>query len=532
MGFFNKRTDEYGGSLENRSRFWLETIELVKEAVGEDCVLAVRMCVDTLDGSDTGIRVDEEGVGFIRLADHLVDLWDFQTGGWASAKWGEDPRPSRHSDENFSGATIAKASRETEKPVVGVGRFTNPDTMVEVIESGQQDIIGAARPSIADPFLPQKIEEGRLDDIRECIGCNICVARYNLSTPIICTQNATSGEEYRRGWHPERFDRAANADSDVLVVGAGPAGMECAMILAQRGMRRVHLVESEAEIGGCMRWIPKLPGLGEWGRLVDYRKIQIDKLKNVELIPNTELDAAGVSEYGADIVVVATGSSWVGDGLSGATHEAVPGADASLPHCLTPEQIMLEGKEVGERVLVYDCDGYFMGISLAEKLASEGAEVTLVTPFGAVAPYTVFTGEAHEIYRMLKRLGVRSFPSHVVSRIEAGGVSAYAALDPLEVSEWEVDSVVLATQRLSHDGLYRELEADGDRLEGEGIRGLYRIGDCLVPRLIADCIFDGHRLAREIDSDDPSVPLPFIREHLVVGDPVGEPTKGAVSAAR
>ena len=110
--------------------------------------------------------------------------------------------------------------------------------MVEIINSGQFDIIGAARPSIADPFLPKKIEEGRLDDIRECIGCNMCVSRWEIGgPPMICTQNATAGEEYRRGWHPEKFSTAKNADNDVLVVGAGPAGMECAMVLGKRGMR-------------------------------------------------------------------------------------------------------------------------------------------------------------------------------------------------------------------------------------------------------------------------------------------------------
>src|SRR5207342_2866984 len=116
----------------------------------------------------------------------------------------------------------------------------NPDTMVEVIRSGQLDMIGAARPSIADPFLPVKIETGRPDDIRECIGCNVCGARFNQGGGrVSCTQNATIVEEYRRGWHPERFTRARNADNDVLIVGAGPAGLECARILGERGMRRV-----------------------------------------------------------------------------------------------------------------------------------------------------------------------------------------------------------------------------------------------------------------------------------------------------
>ena len=154
----------------------------------------------------------------------------------------------------------------TPKPIVGVGRLTNPDRMADIVRSGVWDLIGAARPSISDPFLPKKIEEGRYGEIRECIGCNICAPGAEYGNQIRCTQNATVGEEYRRGWHPERFEPAANADRDVLVVGSGPAGMECAIVLGKRGMRRVHLVEAEPEIGGIMRWVRVCPDWGSGAR--------------------------------------------------------------------------------------------------------------------------------------------------------------------------------------------------------------------------------------------------------------------------
>src|SRR5918912_3960573 len=304
--------------------------------------------------------------------------------------------------------------------------------------------------------------------------------------PLICTQNATAGEEYRRGWHPERFEPAANADNDVLVVGAGPAGMECAMILGKRGMRRVHLVEAQDDMGGVMRWVPQLPGLGEWARVVNYRKIQIDKLNNVEFIPKMTLDAQGVKEYGAEIVVVATGAHWATDGLNGCTHDTIAGADASQPHVLTPEQIMVEGKEVpGAKVLILDNDGYFMGVSLAEKLATEGKQVTLMTHLGHIAPYMHFTLEAPNQHRKLHKLGVEIVTYHMPARIEQGAIVSNHVYDE-------------------------------DELEREGINACYRIGDCEAPRLIADCIFSGHRLAREIDSENPEVPKPFIRERRVI----------------
>ena len=380
--------------------------------------------------------------------------------------------------------------------------------MVEVIRNGQCDIIGAARPSIADPFLPRKIEEGRFDDIRECIGCNACISRWEIGgPPLVCTQNATSGEEFRRGWHPEKFTQASNSDNDVLVVGAGPAGMECAMVLGKRGMRRVHLVDAGPDIGGHMRWVPQLPGLGEWGRVVNYRRIQLDKLKNVEVITGTELAAKDVLEYGAEIVVAATGSSWATDGMSGITNEPIPGADASLPHVATPEQVMLGDKEIGQRVLVYDCEMYYTGIGMAEKLVREGKDVTYVTPFEAMAPYTVYTLEFPRLNRHLRQLGIDVVVEHVVTAIEPGKAEL-AEVWTEEEHAVEVDTVVLVTQRVSDDALYRELSGDPDALAAAGIDGLYQIGDCVLPSLIAEAVFSGHRLAREIDSPNPGCRCP------------------------
>jgi dimethylamine/trimethylamine dehydrogenase len=515
MRFFNKRTDEYGGTLENRARFWLETIELVREAVGDDCAITARLCLDSLDGTSEGMSVEEEGVGFVELADHLVDFWDFHVGGWGSAKWGEDAGPSSFFGEDFQGEWVQKVRPYTDKPVVGVGRFTNPDTMARLVNSRALDIIGAARPSIADPFLPAKIEQGRLDEIRECIGCNMCVARFNQGVRIVCTQNATMGEEYRRGWHPEKFSRATNHENDVLVVGAGPAGLECAMILAKRGMRRVHLVDAAPEMGGALKWIAQLPRLGEWGRVIDYRSIQLEKL-GVEFIGGTSLSSADVKEYGAEIVIVATGAAWATNGLSPWTHAPIPGADAGLPAVSTPDQLLAGDAQLGERVTIYDCEGYFMGASLAEKYAQLGKQVTLITPLSGVAPYRFFTGEGHFGLTALESLDVTVMPGQELIEISREGVTLRLVSDHDSTGFVPGDSCVLVTQRESRDQLYRDLASDSSGLKEAGIVGLYRIGDCVSPRFISECVFDGHRLAREIDAPDPATPLPYLRERLVV----------------
>lgn len=532
MPIFNRRDDQYGGSFENRARFGREVLEAVREAAGDQCAISARFGLDTLDSpqglGDGGIRIDGDGGRFIEHVDDLVDMWDFTVGSY---DWGEDAAPSRTHPENHEWPWVSKARDHTDKPVMTVGRFTNPDTMAALISGGRADIIGAARPSIADPFLPKKIEEGRLDDIRECIGCNMCISRWEVGGPqIACTQNATSGEEFRRGWHPERFERAANADKDVLVVGAGPAGMECAIVLGKREMNRVHLVDASAELGGHMKWVPKLPGLGEWARVVNYRQVQIDKLRNVDFIPKTRLDYRSVLDYGAEIVIVATGASWFTDDAGYATVGPIDGADAELPHVLTPDQVMAEGKDVpGDRVFIYDCDGYFVGASVAEHLARQGKQVTYITPFDGAAPYTEFTLEAPRLRRQLGSLGVSVLSEYVLTQVSPDDVVG-TELASGESVTWESDALVVVSERRTNDALYHELKADPAALEKAGIEAVYRIGDCVAPRVPADAIFDGHRLAREIDTDNPAVPLPFKRERAPVVELEMVLSPGAMSA--
>ena len=526
MAKYNRRTDEYGGSLENRARFWIETIEQVKEAVGDDCSITARLCIDTLNDSPLGIRAAVEAFGFIELADHLVDFWDLQAGPYVAAEWaGEDVVASRFAGE-FSHRKYVEAVRgATRKPIAAVGRFTNADTMAEAVHSRVIDIIAAARPSIADPFLPRKIEEGRYDEIRECIGCNVCASRFPMATPIVCTQNATLGEEYRRGWHPEKFSKAANSEKTVLVVGAGPAGMECAMVLGKRGHSAVHLVDDQEALGGSMRMISSYPKLGEWARVINYRQIQLDKLSNVDVIGKTHLDAEGVLTYGADIVVVATGARWRADGMNGPTQTPIPGAELDSVH--TPEQVFAAGGRIdGERVLVYDTDGYFTAVAMAEMLMAAGKQVTVVTPFANFAMYMFFTGEGFRVNRELRAEGATIVPGHLVNEIGAGSVRGQGIWSPDPV-EWDADGVVLVTQREPCDALFHEVNADPDRLAAEEIEAVYRVGDCLAPRLIAENIFDGHRLAREIDSENPGEALPFIRElpSIISSQPVaGSPS--------
>jgi dimethylamine/trimethylamine dehydrogenase len=518
MRAYNRRSDEYGGSLENRARFLLEVVEEIRAAVDGDCAVTVRLSIDTQHPPGLGIRPREEAAAVVAWADHLVDLWDFEVTGQTMAEWGESAGSSRFFAEGYPLELVGLMRPYTSKPIVSVGRFVSPDAMAAAVRSGSIDIVGIARPGIADPFLPSKIQAGRLSDVRECIGCNICISRYEQKASIVCTQNATIGEEYRRGWHPERFEPADNAQQPVVVIGAGPAGMECAVVLGRRGFEHVHLVDAEAELGGHYRWVSRLPGLSEWRRLIDHRMIAIDRLPGVTFVPRKHLTVEQVLDYGAEIVICATGSHWAGDGLNGFTHDVIDGADASLPHVLTPEQIMVQGKRPpGDRVLVYDCDGYFMAASLAQTLAGEGHHVTYVTPLNELAPYMVYTLEHTRMFRALDESGVVVIPQHLVTAIDVGGTEGRHVLSERSSVRWEVDAVVLCTQRLSDDHLYRLLQSDPATLVTSGVTAVYRIGDCVVPRIASEAVFDGHRLAREIDGEDPAVARPFIRERRVLG---------------
>lgn len=513
--YYNTRTDEYGGSLENRARFAREMLTAVREAVGPDVALGLRLGVDTLDGpaglGDRGIRSNGDATKYIQHMDDLVDYWDFVIGGF---DWTIDAQSSRTVAENHEKPYVDGLKRFTEKPVVNVGRFNSPDTMVDVINGGQCDFIGAARASIADPFLPEKVRTGSIGDIRECIGCNYCVSRDLGTAPIACTQNATIGEEFRRGWNPENFTLAENHENDVLVVGAGPAGMECAMVLAKRGLRNVHLVDADSKIGGSLNWVSKLPGRHEWRRLIEYRELQLSQLENVEVIPNTRFTAEEALDYGAGIVVVATGSHYGRNGMDPYTRSPFGLASVLGDRLLTPEQVVRDEVPVGNRVVVVDSDGYFMGPGIAERLARQGHDVILATRGDHIAEYQRFTGEASHTLRDLRELGVQLWTETAVTAEDASTVQL--TKPGVGTQSVAIDNVVLVGTRTSDTGLFRGLLDLRDRWDENEVSAVHRVGDCVRPHFIADAIFSGHRLAQEIDTANPAKPLPFIRERRII----------------
>ncbi len=499
---YNRRHDEYGGSLENRTRLLRELLIDTREAVGDTCAVAIRFAVDELMGED-GLLAASEGRDVVAMLAELPDLWDVNV-----ADWSNDSVTARFGEEGAQRPYVQFVKQLTSKPVVGVGRFTSPDAMVAQIKGGVLDMIGAARPSIADPFLPNKIAEGRVEDIRECIGCNICVSGDNTMTPIRCTQNPTMGEEYRRGWHPERIAPAAS-DASCLVVGAGPAGLEAALALAQRGYT-VTLAEGASNPGGRVNLESTLPGLASYARVRDYRLGQLRRMANVDLYADSELRAADVLEFGATHVALATGSHWRGDGLGRQHWQPIPGAANAT--VLTPDDLM-RGRLPKGQVVLYDDDHYYLGGVLAELLASKGCEVTLVTPAPDVSHWTHNTLEQPRIEKHVRSLGIRVVNQHALQSIAADSVTL-ACVHTETPRELPAATVVLVTSRTPETTLYETLHADPDALTQSGIATVRRIGDCLAPGTVAAAVYAGHRYARELEdaSLDPDG-SPFRREH-------------------
>jgi dimethylamine/trimethylamine dehydrogenase len=510
-GRINRTIPGYSGSIESRLRIVRELIEETKEAVGDRCAVAIRIEVDA--ESSPGADPDGERRAIFELLKDAPDLFDLTI-----TDYSQEMGVSRFIKEASLEPLIAHVRGLVNKPIVSVGRFTSPETMLAQVKRGVVDLIGAARPSIADPFLPKKIAEGRPDDIRECIGCNICYASDIQGVPLRCTQNPTMGEEWRRDWHPDRIARAKMPER-VLVVGAGPAGLEAALTLAQRG-HQVTLVEARRELGGRVTLESRLPGLGEWARVRDYRQYQLSKFAGVEIFRESRLSAADVRELAPRHVLLATGSHWRAD----ATGHTFPAGNPDLDSAaiFTPEDLMA-GKRPADKtrpVIVFDDDHYLMASVLAELLALEGHAVTYVTTAGVVGFWSRFTMEQARAQARLIERGVAIVVSHAVSAFH-DGVATLACAFTGRRHELPCGAFVPVTSREPDDALWHDLQSDPTENAAAGIASIQRIGDCKAPGLIAHAVYDGHRTARLIDGDQaagedlPEEP-PFRRDRVVI----------------
>ena len=476
---YNHRIDEYGGSFENRLRLFREVLEEAQEEAKAEIAIAVRFAVHELSGPKA-ITYDGEGRDVVEALAEIPDLWDVNVSGWS-----RDSGTSRFDPEGFQDEFTSFVKTVTTKPVVGVGRFTSPDAMVSKIKKGLFDFIGGARPSIADPFLPNKIREGRIEDIRECIGCNICVASDTNSLPLRCTQNPTVSEEWRRGWHPEIIP-TAKTKKKTLIIGSGPSGLEAALTLARAG-HQVVVAEKEGEFGGRVTRECLLPGLSAWGRVRDYRLYQLQQMSNVDLYAESSLSAEDIGEFEADHVFVATGAKWTNDGRG---HTAFEPLDGFAENALSPHDIM-NGAKVNGPVVIYDDDHYYMGHVLAVKLAEAGHGVKLITPLSDIATWTNYTLEQPRVVAQLHEAGVTMMQNTHATSCSNKTLSISRSDTKVDLGSIEYGALVHVGLREPNlelwDGLPRSLPAT-------------LVGDAVSPGLIQAAVFSGHKIAMEFDT--------------------------------
>ena len=489
---FNNRNDEYGGSLENRSRLMRELISEMKEVAGDRAAIAVRMSTDELLTFKSESS-ESEAHEFFEINGEFPDLWDIKMSSWFK----ECPS-GRFAESGHMEPYNSFVKKLTSKPVVGVGWFTSPDIMAKQINDGILDFVGAARASIADPFLPNKLKEGREDDIRECIGCNICASCYNQGIPVRCTQNPSMGEEWRRGWHPEKI-KPKSSDNSVLVIGGGPAGLEATLSLARRGYS-VAIADSNKELGGRINMESKLPGMTSYKRVVDYRVNQINQLSNVDVFLDNTLSPDDVLELGFDHVVTATGSAWQPSIMD---EKSAPVLIDKTDTIFTPENV-LNGCELKSPVIIFDFDYYYMGGLMAEYIKDLGHEVTIITPFDKVSPWSFNSNEIDEIQLRLQEKDIRVITQCRIKKVKDSSVKL---IHKVSHEETDIDrgSLVLVGYRKQNDSLFSDLNSREEDLKTSGIKSVQNIGDSNAPGAVVHAVFAGHLYANTFDQlNDPS----------------------------
>ena len=500
---FNTRTDEYGGSLRNRSRLIKEIITEMKETAGGKAAIAVRISTDELlefksESSQT------EAHELFELIGELPDLWDIKL-----SEWVKETPSGRFAESGFMEPYYSFVKDLTSKPVVGVGWFTSPDIMVAQINNGILDLVGSARASIADPFLPKKIKEGREDDIKECIGCNICASCYNQGIPVRCTQNPSMGEEWRRGWHPEIM-KPKTSEESILVIGGGPAGLEATLSLARRGYE-VTLADGHKELGGRINKESILPGMSAYRRVTDYRTSQIQQLPNVNVFLENELQSEDVLGLGFDNVVTATGSTWE---LSTLDSHFVPQPIEKQQGVFTPDDV-LKGCELQSPVVVYDFDYYYMGGLIAEYVSDLGHEVTVITPFENVSPWSFMSNEVNAIKAKMHEKNIKTITEYRISEFKNQALTLTHKVTK-EIMGVDRGSLVIVGMRLPMNSLFNELNENQSLLEDSGIKTLNNIGDSNSPGAVVHAVYAGHMYANTFDSGIDNDPYDFKFEYPVI----------------
>ncbi len=468
----NKRTDAYGGSLDNRLRFPFEVIRAVRQAVGKEFVVGIRLSADEFFPGGLGVEGMAEVAARLE-ATGLLDFIDVTVG--ISATF-----PVIVGDMSFPPAyevdlAAAIKARAGGLPVFSTGRINDPLLAEKILEEGRADMIGMTRATICDPELPAKAREGRLEDIRRCIACNQgCVGRLLKGVEISCLQNPAVGRERELG---EGTLVPAARKKRVLVVGGGPAGMEAARVAALRG-HDVVVCERQEHLGGQLDLLARVPGKEEFGEVVRYLESQIRKL-GVDVRLGQDVDERLIRKIAPDAVVIATGSEPALPPLEGAHTATV----------LTAEGALANGRDIGQRVLVFEDDFHLQGVAVIESLMRRGVHVEVVTPL-LIAGMDLPPMNLMTFYHRAFAAGVTFTGSHSIRRVNGRSVVIFNVFSQAERELRDIDAIVAVTGNQARSGLLHAIQGQAPET--------YGVGDCVSPRKALEAIHEGHLVGRRI----------------------------------
>ena len=480
---YNNRSDKWGGSIENRRRFLIETLRAVRAAIGPDLAIGIRLSASEATDGIT----DEDNRALLEFVQSqgLVDYVNMSKGDYHRI---DTMIGAMHNPTGYELSSAARTLQAARVPRLVAGRFRTLEEVEQLLRDGDADLVSMVRAQIADPHLVRKTREGKMEEVRPCIACNQgCLGGSVRENFMACLVNPATGREAELS-----EDLLQNCDTPrkVLIIGGGPAGMEAARVAALQG-HRVTLVEARKGLGGTAALGSQVPYAHTMGDFLNWQERELYRL-GVEIRLNTYFEAAEIRAEAADIVIIATGAMPRSDGFQlNDPGRVLRGHD--LPHVVSSVDLLSETtRPLGKTALVSDSVGHFEAVAAAEHLLAQGVAVTFLTHLPQFAPYVATTFRDQPTLERFYATGAFTLLSRhqliaiepgqcIVRPSESGGNQGYAVL---------ADTVVLVQPNEPLRYLYDEL-----RDESADIR---LIGDALSPRDIQIAVREGHLAARDL----------------------------------